>query len=106
MANGATKKNTWGPALEAHQILLRPLITEKGTHQSTRYNTYAFEVNQLASKDMIRAAVEELFNVRVESVRTQTRLGKHRRYRARVGRLPNWKKALVTLHPDDHLEFF
>jgi large subunit ribosomal protein L23 len=63
-------------------------------------------VNLWANKTQIKAAVEELFNVRVQKVRTQTRLGKNRRYRYRVGRLPNWKKAIVTLHPEDKLEFF
>jgi large subunit ribosomal protein L23 len=95
-----------GPKLEAYQIVLRPLITEKGTHQFTHHNAYPFEVNLWATKDQIRAAVEELFNVRVKKVRTQHRLGKHRRYRYRVGRLPNWKKAIVTLHEEDKIEFF
>src|SRR5579859_5774464 len=86
-----------GPQLEAHQVILRPLITEKGTHQSTHehHNAYSFEVNPWADKDQIKAAVEELFNVRVEKVRTQNRIGKKRRYRFRVGKLPNWKKAVV-----------
>jgi large subunit ribosomal protein L23 len=97
---------TRGPNLAAHQIVLRPLLTEKGTHQSTRHNAYPFEVNPLATKEQIKAAVEELFNVRVQKVRTQNRLGKRRRYRGRFGRLSNWKKAIVTLHPDDRLEFF
>ncbi|HZT81498.1 MAG TPA: 50S ribosomal protein L23, partial [Gemmataceae bacterium] len=59
-----------------------------------------------ATKTQIRHAVEELFGVRVEKVRTQNRLGKHRRYRFRQGRLPNWKKAIVKLHPEDKIEFF
>jgi len=50
--------------------------------------------------------VEELFNVRVQKVRTQNRLGKIRRFRNQMGKLANWKKAIVTLHPDDRLEFF
>lgn len=100
------KKQAWGPDLAAHQIIIRPLLTEKGTHQSTRHNAYPFEVNPLASKDMIKAAIEELFNVRVEKVRTMNRLGKRKRYRGRMGRLPNWKKAVVTLHGEDRLEFF
>ena len=54
-------------------MLIRPLVTEKGTHQSTRYNAYAFMVNPLATKTEIAAAVSELFNVRVEAVRTMTR---------------------------------
>ena len=51
--------------LEPHQIILRPLVTEKGMHRSTRYNAYAFEVNRLADKDDVRRAVEELFDVKV-----------------------------------------
>jgi large subunit ribosomal protein L23 len=97
-----------GPKLAPHQIILRPLITEKGTHQSTHenHNAYSFQVNLWATKDQIKAAVEELFNVRVDKVRTQTRLGKKRRYRFKVGRLSNWKKAIVKLHPDNKIEFF
>jgi large subunit ribosomal protein L23 len=106
MAAEKKSKETWGPELEAHQIVLRPLVTEKGTHQSTRHNTYPFEVNPLATKDQIKAAVEELFNVEVAKVRTQTRVGKQRRFRGRLGRLPNWKKALVTLKGENRLEFF
>ncbi len=97
-----------GPKLEAHQIILRPLITEKGTHQSTHehHNAYSFQVNLWADKHQIRAAVQELFNVRVEKVRTQTRLGKKRRFRFRHGKLSNWKKAIVKLHPEDKIDFF
>jgi large subunit ribosomal protein L23 len=97
---------TRGPKLEPHQIIVRPLITEKGTHQSTHRNAFPFEVNQWATKDEIKAAVEELFGVRVEKVRTQHRQGKKRRYRFRVGQMANWKKAIVTLHPEDRIEFF
>ena len=92
--------------LEPYQIILRPLVTEKGTHQSTRHNAYCFEVHQAATKTQIKAAIQTLFPVRVEAVRTQTRIGKERRYRARVGRLANWKKAIVKLHDEDRIEFF
>ena len=102
----AETKETFGPELEPYQIVLRPLVTEKGTHQSTHHNSYPFEVNPYATTPQIKAAVEELFNVRVQKVRTQNRLGKVRRYRNNMGRLANWKKAIVTLHPDDRLEFF
>lgn len=95
-----------GPKLEPHQVILQPLITEKGTHQFTRHNAYPFQVNVWATKEQIRAAVEELFGVRVTKVRTQMRVGKARRYRFRVGRLPSWKKAIVTLHAEDRIEFF
>jgi len=95
-----------GPVLEPHQVVLQPLITEKGTHQFTHHNAYPFQVNPWATKDQIKAAVEELFNVRVEKVRTQNRIGKQRRYRSKLGRLSTWKKAIVTLHEEDKIEFF
>lgn len=92
--------------LEPHQIILRPLVTEKGMHRSTRYNQYAFEVNPLADKADVRRAVEELFNVKVVKVCTQNRKGKPRRHRFRSGYTKNWKKALVTLNTEDRIEFF
>jgi large subunit ribosomal protein L23 len=106
-----TKKppnQTMGPQLEPYQVVLRPLVTEKGTHQSTNehQNAYSFEVNLWANKTQIKHAVQELFNVRVLSVRTQLRLGKRRRYRWKFGKLSNWKKAIVKLHADDKIEFF
>jgi large subunit ribosomal protein L23 len=100
------KPRTSGPKLAPHQVVLRPLLTEKGTHQSTRHNAYAFEVNLAATKIEIRNAIEELFGVRVVTVRTMNRQGKHRRFRNRMGKLPNWKKAVVTLHGEDRIEFF
>ena len=51
--------------LESHQVLLRPLVTEKGMHRSERYNQYSFEISVLATKDDVRRAVEELFDVQV-----------------------------------------
>src|SRR6476620_10391892 len=87
-------------------VIKDPATTEKGTHQSTRYNAYAFQVNPIATKDQIKAAVEELFHVRVEGVRTQNRIGKKRRFRQAMGQLPRWKKAIVTLNTDDKIEFF
>src|SRR5262245_55192674 len=92
--------------LEPYQIILRPLVTEKGTHQSTRHNAYCFEVHPAATKTQIKDAIQHLFPVRVEEVRTQNRLGKKRRYRARVGKLSSWKKAIVTLNEADKIEFF
>ena len=102
----ATPKTTRGPKLEPHQIILRPLVTEKGTHQFTHRNAYPFEVNLWATKIEIKAAVEELFNVRVKKVRTQLRVGKKRRYKFKTGQMASWKKAIVTLHPEDRIEFF
>lgn len=95
-----------GVELRPHQVILRPLVTEKGTHQSTRYNSYTFMVNPLSTKDQIKAAVEELFNVKVEKVRTQTRKGKTARFRQIIGKQPDWKKAIVTLDQEHRIEFF
>jgi large subunit ribosomal protein L23 len=106
MAPATKPAKTRGPKLEPHQVLLQPLVTEKGTHQFTRHNAYPFQVNLWATKEQIRAAVEELFGVRVSKVRTQRRLGKKRRYRSRAGQMSSWKKAIVTLHAEDRIEFF
>ena len=95
-----------GKPLAPHQIILRPLVTEKNIHRSTRYNQYAFEVNGLATKTDIRQATEELFDVRVTKVRTQRRKGKPRRYKFRYGMTKGWKKAIVTLDAEDRIDFF
>lgn len=92
--------------LEPHQVLLRPLVTEKGVHRATRHNQYAFEVHRLATKHDIKKAVEQLFDVKVKKVRTQTRKGKYRRYRFRVGKTSDWKRAIVQLEPDHIIDFF
>jgi len=92
--------------LEPYQIILRPLVTEKGLHKAERYNCYAFEVNPAATKADIRRAVEELFDVKVLWVNTQNRKGKPRRTRFRRGRTKAWKKAIVKLDPEYRIDFF
>lgn len=92
--------------LEPHQIVLRPLVTEKGVHRAERNNQYAFEVNPLADKLQIRDAIQSLFDVTVVKVRTQSRKGKPRRYRFRYGSTKSWKKAIVTLREEDRIDFF
>jgi large subunit ribosomal protein L23 len=92
--------------LAPHQIILRPLVTEKGMHRSTRHNAYAFEVNRQATKDDVRRAIEELFNVKVLRVHTQNRKGKPRRNRFSSGHTKDWKKAIVKLHPENRIDFF
>jgi large subunit ribosomal protein L23 len=94
------------PRLETYQVILRPLVTEKGMHRSTRHNQYAFEVDPAASKDDVRRAVEDLFNVKVEKVRTQTRRGKPRKHKFKAGQTKAWKKAIVTLHEENRIDFF
>lgn len=96
-----------GLVLEPHQVILRPLVTEKGIHRSTRSNAYAFEINRLANKDDVRRAVEALFDVRVVRVNTQNRKGKPRRTRRfTYGYTKDWKKAIVTLDKEHRINFF
>jgi len=94
------------PRLEPYQVILRPLVTEKGMHRSTRNNQYAFEVHLQASKDDVRRAVEDLFNVKVDKVRTQNRRGKPRKHRFKQGQTKAWKKAIVTLDSEHRIDFF
>ncbi len=95
-----------GPELEHYQVILKPRVTEKGMFQSQTHNQYTFEVNPLATKTQIKAAVEALFGVKVDKVATQTRKGKTRRYRFRLGRTKAWKKAIVKLAEDSRIDFF
>jgi large subunit ribosomal protein L23 len=104
--NGDQATAQSGLQLEPHQVLLRPLVTEKGVHRATRNNQYAFEVHRQATKIDVRKAVEQLFDVKVVKVRTQNRRGKQRRFRFRMGRTCDWKKAIVELSPDHRIDFF
>ena len=101
----ATEKKPW-MKLEPDQVEYSPLIREHGTHISTRYNAYPFEVNPQCTKTENKEAVEELWEVRVVAVRTQNRIGKPRRTRNQYGRTRNWKKAIVQLHDEDRIAFF
>lgn len=96
-------------ALSVYEILKRPLWTEKSSHQFSKLHQYAFEVDKSATKTMIKDAVEALFDVRVLRVNTMImpakrgRRGLSRRVLVRRGA---YKKAIVTLHPDDTIEIF
>lgn len=92
--------------LEPYQIVLRPIVTEKGFHKAEKINVYSFEVNPLANKAMIKDAVEQLFDVKVVEVNVQNRKGKTRKSRQKIGRLKHWKKAMVKLHPDSRINYF
>ncbi len=81
----------------AHKVVMAPLITEKGTHVSETAGQVVFKVDRAANKADIRRAIEQLFGVKVEAVRTVNYLGKSVRRGRRLGRKPNWKKAYVTL---------
>ena len=91
---------------ELHDILLRPLVTEKGAASEVAQNTYMFEVGETANKHEIKAAVEQFFNVKVEDVRTVRVRGKFKRFGRFYGKRANWKKAYVKLASGHTLNFF
>jgi large subunit ribosomal protein L23 len=87
--------------MEARQIILEPIITEKTTTAREYANKYAFRVLPNATKGQIAAAVEEIFGVSVREVRTIRMQGKMKRMGRNTGRRPAWKKAIVTLAEGD-----
>jgi large subunit ribosomal protein L23 len=91
---------------EVHGIITSPLVTEKSTVQREGQNQYSFKVDKGANKIEIREAVERLFKVKVEEVRTVTMRGKIKRLGRRFGKRPDWKKAIVTLKEGDRIDFF
>jgi large subunit ribosomal protein L23 len=90
---------------DSYQIILRPLITEKGMSGATHLNQYPFEVHMGASKADVKKAVEEIFSVHVRKVRTMTRHGKSHRSRYVKSAARPWKRAIVTLAPGENIEF-
>jgi large subunit ribosomal protein L23 len=88
------------------QIILRPVVTEKTTDQQSNDNQYSFEVAKHANKIEIRKAVEMVFGVRVLGVRTQQVRGDLKRVGQFWGKKRSWKKAVVTLHPDDNIDLY
>ena len=95
-----------GLELELHQVILRPMVTEKGMFQANNLNQYTFRVNPRATKTEIKNAIEALFEVPVDKVATQTRKGKPRRYKFTYGQTKSWKKAIVKLKGDAKIDFF
>jgi large subunit ribosomal protein L23 len=87
-------------------VVRKVLITEKGTVLRELRNQYFFEVARDANKIEIRRAIENIFKVKVDSVRTMQLRGKVKRQGRWVGRRNDWKKAIVTLQPDQKIELF
>lgn len=88
-----------------HEIIVRPVLTEKSATMRDVSNKVSFVVQYDANKIEIKQAVEALWGVSVESVNTQIVRGKVKRYGRGYGKRPNWKKAIVTLAPGDVIEF-
>ena len=92
-----------------YDVLRRPILTEKSSHQYAKLNQYAFEVATNATKSMIKEAVETIFDVKVDRVNTMVMPAKRsRRARSRrvLVRRSAYKKAIITLAPDDTISIF
>lgn len=92
--------------MNAHDVIQRPLVTEKSTIAREEGNLVTFAVTPRANKLEIARAVETLFDVKVLRVRTMRMHRKTRRVGRNVGRRPAWKKALVQLAEGQSIEFF
>ena len=91
--------------MEARDILVRPLITERTT-QLMAEGKYVFVVAKAANKIEIAKAVSEIFKVKVAKVNTVNALGKKKRMGRTQGKRPDYKKAIVKLAPGETIEFF
>ena len=83
--------------VDARQVVLRPVVTEKTLRTSERRNSYTFEVHPKANKVQIRRAIEEIFSVDVVGIRTAVRAGKPRRVGWSQATTPERKRAIVTI---------
>lgn len=94
--------------MDPREIVIRPLVTEKGTRtsQDPEVRAYPFEVLPTANKVQIRHAIQQIYKVRVVDVRTSQVAGKPRRAGRGMTTTRHWKKAVVKLHPDDHIDVF
>ena len=81
-----------GTDVDDYNIIIRPLVTEQGMHFANVKGAYSFEVNKRANKTQIKNAVERIYNVKVQKVRTANRRGKHRRRGRTFGVTSSWKR--------------
>ena len=91
--------------MNARSVIIRPIVSEK-SYALLSANKYTFRVHEDAHKTQIRQAVEEIFGVRVQGVRTQSVKSKPKRRGYTSGKTRTWKKAIVELHPEDSIELF
>ena len=87
------------------QVLLAPVVSEKSTYVADKYEQVIFRVASNASKPEIKAAVELLFKVEVDSVQVSNVKGKQKRFGSNMGRRRNWKKAYICLKPGQEINF-
>ena len=92
--------------MNMYDIIKRPLITEKTSIQKEDYNQMSFEVDRKANRVEIKRAIENIFKVNVDTVRTMQVKGKTKQRGRIVGKRRNWKKAVVKLMPGERIDFF
>ena len=92
--------------MKIHDVIKGPLITEKLDQAREKFRQYSFIVDKKATKVDVARAVESLFKVSVEGVRTNIVRGKIKRVGKTIGQRPNYKKAVVTLKEGDKIELF
>ena len=92
--------------MDSNAVIIKPLVTEKSTHQQTTRNAYAFQVNPAANKHQIKDAIERQYNVKVTDVRTMNRKGKPRRSKFKMTTTSDWKRAVVVLDENSRIELF
>jgi large subunit ribosomal protein L23 len=92
--------------MDQMNIIIKPLVTERSTHQQTTRNAYAFQVATWANKPEIRKAIEKAYNVKVVDVRTMNRKGKPRRTRYGITQTSHFKRAIVVLDENSRIELF
>ncbi len=90
----------------AHDLIIRPLLTEKSTALRTGHHKYCFAVRTYANRVNVKWAVEKILDVKVKSVNILNVSGKVKRMGRFSGKRPDWKKAIVTLHPGEKIGFF
>ena len=91
--------------MDARSVIIRPIISEK-SYALLAANKYTFRIHDRAHKTQVRQAVEEIFGVRVQEVRTMSVKAKPKRRGYTAGKSRAWKKAVVQLHPEDSIELF
>ena len=91
--------------MNPRSVIIKPVISEK-SYELLSANKYTFRVHDRAHKTQVRQAVEEIFSVRVQHVRTMSVKSKPKRRGWTSGKTRQWKKAVVQLHPDDTIELF
>jgi large subunit ribosomal protein L23 len=91
--------------MTAREVIIRPVVSEK-SYALLAANKYTFRVHDEAHKTQVRQAIEEVFGVRVEGVRTSWVKSKPKRRGWTSGKTRRWKKAVVQLHPEDSIELF